>query len=223
MFEVNIVDSGNEHDSRLLKLLHAASYPVRLLDDWPDPAQLEKNGGVILAWHDVGDAIDSLIRYRMQGGIIPVILISAKQLTTVGRIRMYSAGADECITSVWEKNELVAILESFARRPFIRRGNTILLGGLTINLVDQVVETNDDTIHLTSAEFRILEFLALHPRCAFSASALLERLWSRPEAVFEDTVRSHIKNIRRKVDSPGSQSVIRTIAGRGYMIENSCP
>lgn len=220
MVELWLVESGCGQDESLATLLKLTQYRLQILPEWPHPGESDKSGIVILSWQGVGNStIDSLISYRKAGGGFPVILVSEKQLTNIGRLRVYSAGADEYLTSPWDPQELLAILHSIARRPYLRKRNTIKLQGVVINLERQQAFKGGVRIQFTTAEYRIFEFLALHPRSTFSASTLLERLWSKPASVYEDTIRSHVRNIRRKIDSPGRQSLIRTVTGCGYMIE----
>jgi DNA-binding response OmpR family regulator len=55
----------------------------------------------------------------------------------------------------------------------------------------------------------------------FGNEALLERIWKGADFAAEETVRTHIKTLRRKVDKPGIPSLITTVRGRGYRIFSS--
>src|SRR5580765_1557717 len=64
--------------------------------------------------------------------------------------------------------------------------------------------------------FNVLAYLAAHRDRVVSKEELLEKLW-RDRLVSETTLTSRLKAARRAVGDDGkSQSVIRTIHGRGY-------
>jgi two-component system OmpR family response regulator len=73
-----------------------------------------------------------------------------------------------------------------------------------------------ETIHLYPMEFKLLEFLMRHPDQLFSPETILKRLWhDKPDALV-NTVRTHVKTLRQKIDCSGSESFISTVRGRGY-------
>jgi DNA-binding response OmpR family regulator len=82
------------------------------------------------------------------------------------------------------------------------------------------VTRNDILVHLHPMEFKLLQFFMRHPNQVFSAHALFERVWQKDFGLEEDTVRTHIRTLRRKIDSAGCQSVITTVRGLGYKTEN---
>jgi len=76
-------------------------------------------------------------------------------------------------------------------------------------------------VHLLPKEYRLLEFLARHPNHVFSAEELLASVWESDTPALLDTVRGHIKRLRKKLDTPGATSIISTMYGLGYKIEAS--
>jgi DNA-binding response OmpR family regulator len=68
-------------------------------------------------------------------------------------------------------------------------------------------------------EFRLLEFLVRHPHQVFSAEDLLASVWESDTSALLDTVRGHIKRLRKKLDTAGKTSIISTVYGIGYRIE----
>jgi DNA-binding response OmpR family regulator len=64
----------------------------------------------------------------------------------------------------------------------------------------------------------LLEFFLRHPGQFFTADALLDRVWRDDSLASLDTVRAHIKLLRRSVDKPGLPSLIETERHRGYRL-----
>ena len=50
-----------------------------------------------------------------------------------------------------------------------------------------------------------------------STEELLEHVWDSEIDLFTDTVKTHIKTLRQKVDP--DKKVIKTIRGKGYLID----
>ncbi len=66
----------------------------------------------------------------------------------------------------------------------------------------------------------MLEFFMRHPNQVFSAEAILERVWMDDATASSDTVRTHIKLLRRSIDNPGTEeeSFIENVRNRGYLM-----
>ena len=82
------------------------------------------------------------------------------------------------------------------------------------------VTRKDTLIHLHPMEFKLLQFLLRHPNQVFSAHALFERVWQKDFGLMEDTVRTHVRTLRQKIDLEGSLSIITTVRGLGYKTED---
>ncbi len=82
------------------------------------------------------------------------------------------------------------------------------------------VTRDDIQIHLHPMEFKLLEFLLRHPDQVFNARAIMERVWHKDLEFLDDTVRTHVRTLRQKIDSGGIPSIITTVRGLGYKAEN---
>ena len=76
-----------------------------------------------------------------------------------------------------------------------------------------------ELIVLTYTEFKILELLALHPGKLFSLDNIYQSVWQE-QAVGDETIMVHIKNIRKKLgDNSRTPRYIKTAWGKGYYVE----
>ena len=74
-------------------------------------------------------------------------------------------------------------------------------------------------MQLQPKEFVLLEFLMKNPNQVFSSKLLLERLWDADKEASEDTIRTYMKTLRRKISSSEDVCPIKTVHGLGYKLE----
>jgi two-component system KDP operon response regulator KdpE len=79
------------------------------------------------------------------------------------------------------------------------------------------VRVAGDEVHLTPIEFDLLRTLARHRGRLLTHRALLVEVWGPAYANDTQVLRTHIANLRRKIEPPGEQPrYIRTDPGVGY-------
>ncbi len=81
------------------------------------------------------------------------------------------------------------------------------------------VAVDGDEVHLTPIEFGLLSVLLRHRGRLLTHRALLTDVWGPAYADDTPTLRTHIANLRRKLDPDGSRRPIHTDPGVGYRIE----
>jgi two-component system response regulator QseB len=174
---------------------------------------------VILDWMlpDVA-GIDVCKQYRVKGGLANILMLTGKK-TVEDKEAGLDAGADDYLTKPFHPKELSARVRALLRRPKQISGAQITIGNLKLDTRTSQVSRNGENITLVPKEFSLLEFLARHKNQSFTAEAILERVWGSDSAASIDTVRTHIKTLRRKIDGESPNSMIRTVRGQGYKIE----
>lgn len=97
--------------------------------------------------------------------------------------------------------------------------NRLAIGDLFLDLDTQSIVKNGETVALTYTEFKILELLASHRKKIYSLDNIYESIWNE-NAVGNDAIMVHIKNIRKKLgDDSRNPAYIKTAWGRGYYID----
>ena len=88
------------------------------------------------------------------------------------------------------------------------------------DVVDRQTAFKDGkSIALTHTEFQILQLLATHRKKIFSLEHIYQSIWN-DNAVGDDTIMVHIKNLRKKLgDNSRSPIYIKTAWGKGYYID----
>ena len=76
-------------------------------------------------------------------------------------------------------------------------------------------------ITLTNKEYALLEFLLRNKNRVLTRTAIIEHVWDISYDPMTNIVDAHIKALRAKVDRDFSPSLIATVRGAGYMLEES--
>ncbi|MBX9693033.1 MAG: response regulator transcription factor [Cyanobacteria bacterium] len=164
------------------------------------------------------NGIELCKRYREHGGTARILVASAKG-TSADKLRGLDAGADDYISKPFDLMELSARVRALMRRSVSMIGNQIVVSDLIMDLSTHQVQRAGRDVKLLPQEFSLLEFLARQPNKLFSAEVLIERLWHGKASI--DTLRTHIKTLRKKIDVPGAQPMIKTVHGVGYALNVS--
>ena len=163
-----------------------------------------------------GDGIE-VCRQLREWTQIPIIVLSA-----VGeedqKVRALEAGADDYVTKPFGSRELVARLQAAMRRAAPAPDEPVLQAdGLAIDIAAHQVHRDGEEVHLTPIEFELLSVLARNRGRLMTHRALLTEVWGPAYADDTATLRTHIANLRRKIEPPGGERrYIRTDAGVGY-------
>ncbi|MGA8803358.1 MAG: response regulator transcription factor [Solirubrobacterales bacterium] len=150
---------------------------------------------------------------------MPILVLSA-----VGeeeqKVRALEAGADDYVTKPFGPRELIARLNAALRRAGDSADEPgITIGGLEIDLPGHTVRRDGEEIHLTPIEFRLLGTLVRNRGRLMTHRALLLEVWGPGWEEDTQTLRTHIANLRRKIDPPDGPRYIRTDPGVGYRFE----
>lgn len=164
------------------------------------------------------DGISIVKSYRMTGGNAPIFLIAGKHSTEELQLGL-DAGADGYVVKPFRLQELAAQIRALLRRPMLRSEKVLTSGVVAMDTGAGTVTKNDIMVHLHPMEFKLLRFLMRHPNQVFSAHALFERVWQKDNGIMEDTVRTHVRTLRRKIDAEDCASIITTVRGLGYKTE----
>jgi two-component system, OmpR family, KDP operon response regulator KdpE len=147
---------------------------------------------------------------------MPIIVLSA-----VGeeeeKVRALAAGADDYVTKPFGPPELIARLEAALRRAKPEGEEpTIVAEGLEIDLGARSVRRDGEPVHLTPTEFSLLRGLARNRGRLMTHRALLVEVWGIEYADDFQVLRTHVANLRRKIEPPEGRRYIHTDPGVGY-------
>ena len=166
------------------------------------------------------DGLQLCQRLRSASTTALILMLTAKD-TTSDKILGLDAGADDYLVKPFELEELAARIRALSRRTPIFQPLHLNHGQLQFDLINHQVTFNDQPVTLTPKEFKILEFFLLHPQQVISRSALIDKLWEFDQASGEETIKTHLTNLRRKLKEAGSNvDPIETVYGIGYRLRS---
>ena len=163
-----------------------------------------------------GDGVD-VCRQLRGWSQMPIIVLSAVGDEDV-KIAALDAGADDYVTKPFNPRELIARLNAVLRRAVtnIIDEPTIRVEDLQIDLAARTVRRDGEDVHLTPTEYDLLRILARNRGRLLTHRALLSEVWGPQYADDTQALRTHIANLRRKLEPAGEPHYIRTDAGVGY-------
>jgi two-component system, OmpR family, response regulator QseB len=169
------------------------------------------------------DGITLCKRLRTAGNQTLILMLTARD-TTTDKVIGLDAGADDYLVKPFKLEELAARIRALARRG--RDPTPVILthGKLQIDSIHYTTTYAGQSLALTPKEYRILECFLRRPLQVFSRSALLDKLWDLDQLSGEETIKTHITNLRRKLKAAGCpEDTIETIYGIGYRLRSAPP
>jgi DNA-binding response OmpR family regulator len=161
------------------------------------------------------DGVGVLQRVRQAGSRVPVIMLTARD-STLDKVHSLNSGADDYLTKPFDIEELLARIQALLRRA---EGDEILrVADLEVNTTTHEVRRGNRQIELTFREYELLEFMARNPRRVLSRDLLLSRVWEQDGGLTTNLVDVYVGYLRKKVDAPGEERLIRTVRGAGYAL-----
>ncbi len=147
---------------------------------------------------------------------IPIIVLSA-----VGdedaKVRALAAGADDYVTKPFGPRELIARLGAVLRRSSAGPEEAMIEAeGLQVDLAARVVRRDGEEIHLTPTEFDLLRTLARNRGRLVTYRELLVAVWGPAYADDTQVLRTHVANLRRKIEPPEGPRYVKTDPRVGY-------
>ena len=143
---------------------------------------------------------DEVLREVRKFSDAPVIILSAKDSIQM-KVDLLKIGADDYVVKPFDLSELLARIETNLKR-YVKSFNQKIIynyKNITLNYDLKEVLVDEDIIRLTSKEFEILYLLIKYPNKVFSKKNLYEAVWEDMYTYDNDTINTHISNIRKKL------------------------
>jgi len=166
------------------------------------------------------DGLEVCRHLRRNGSSVPILMLTARD-SVEARIAGLDSGADDYLTKPFDFGELLARL-----RAVIRRGvrpalpEQIHIGLLELDTRGRRVLKHGREVPLTSREYALLEYLARRVGEVVGRADIAEHVWDDSYEPLSNVIDVYIQRLRRKLDEPGRESLIRTRRGEGYTLRD---
>ena len=217
-----IVEDDAETAKQIVDFLTTHGYETDLAVDGDEGLRLgESTECAIIVIDRMLPVIDGLAiirRLREAGIITPALIISA--LGEVDdRVRGLRAGGDDYLVKPFAFAELLARIETLARRSVTVVKETVLrVGDLELDLVKRTANWAGRRIKLLPREFQVLEYLVRNEGHVVPRSVPLEKVWDLHFDPSTNTIDVYVGRVRRKVDGDQAYPLIHTIRGVGFCV-----
>ena len=166
------------------------------------------------------DGIEIIKKVRSWSNM-PIIVISARSEDS-DKIEALDAGADDYLTKPFSVEELLARLRVTLRRlSYIENTNvhssTFLNGGLKIDYSAGCAYLNDEELHLTPIEYKLLCVLSKNMGKVLTHTYITHEIWGSSWESDVASLRVFMATLRKKIEKePSSPQYIQTHFGVGY-------
>ncbi|MEO5376740.1 MAG: response regulator [Magnetococcus sp. DMHC-6] len=152
---------------------------------------------------------------------VPILILSARMDET-DKVKALDAGADDYLTKPFGLPELLARVRAMLRRAACTHSQdtpNVRFGNVEVNLIQRTVTRNEEAVHLTSIEYRLLTQLITNSGRVLTHRTLLRHVWGPNQADNTHYLRVYMSNLRRKLeDDPNMPKHILTESGVGYRL-----
>jgi DNA-binding response OmpR family regulator len=157
---------------------------------------------------------------RREGVETPILMLTGRD-STADIVRGLDAGADDYLAKPFAFDEFVARVRALTRRRGPAIAGTLRYQDLEMDRLQRVVTRGGHLIDLSPREFRLLEYLLLHPEELVTRTMLLQKVWNMSFDPETNVVDAHVSNLRRKLEEGGRYRLIQTVRGAGYMLRSA--
>jgi two-component system, OmpR family, copper resistance phosphate regulon response regulator CusR len=164
------------------------------------------------------DGLALLKRYRAEGGICPVLFLTARDAVS-DRVRGLDGGADDYLCKPFAFDELLARVRALSRRPARGPATTLAAADVSADLATHRATRAGRRLDLTAKEYALLAFFLRHSDEVLSRTRLYAAVWDERYDGVSNTLEVHVKELRRKLEAHGPR-LIQTLRGRGYLFGN---
>lgn len=164
------------------------------------------------------DGITLCKRLRANGCKAVILMLTARD-TTSDKVVGLDAGADDYLVKPFEVEELAARIRALSRRSPELHPPVLTYEKLQLDPSTKVVTYAGKPVSITPKEYMILEVFLKNPTRIFNRSDLLDKILEFEKDSGEETIKTHLTNLRRKLKAAGSKSeLIETVYGMGYRL-----
>lgn len=158
-------------------------------------------------------------KLRDDGIHTPILMLTAKDQNR-DVVQGLDTGADDYLAKSFSFEVLLARVRALLRRPHDELGEVLEVEDLSLNTTTKIVQRGETSIHLSTKEYALLEYLMRNKGRVLSKNAIMTHVWDFDADILPNTVEVFIAYVRAKIDKPfrGQPALLETVRGFGYKI-----
>lgn len=216
-----LVEDEDALRDQLAERLRAEGYAVEEAATGMDGKYLGEEYPFDVAVVDIGlpdtTGIEVIRHLRAEGKSFPVLILTARSRWQE-KVEGLEAGADDYLTKPFHVEEVLARLNALVRRSAGWTSPELEAGDLKINTRTQQVFWKDESVSLTSYEYKVLEYLLTHNGKVVSKTEITEHIYEEDDDRDSNVIEVFVRRLRKKLDPEGNVNPIETLRGRGYRL-----
>ena len=216
-----VVEDDSHLQDQLKALLTRSGYSVDVAADGQEGLYLGTEYDYDLAIIDLGlpklNGIDLIKALRAESCAYPILILTARDHWQE-KVNGLEAGADDYVVKPFHDEEVLARLNALLRRSAGLASPTVEKGPIVLNTASQKVTVDGRAVELTSYEYKVLEYLMLHPEEVVSKVTLTEHIYDQDFDRDSNVIEVFVGRLRKKIDPENRYKPIETLRGRGYRL-----
>lgn len=216
-----IVEDDQRLQDSVASLLREAGYAVDVSADGTEGLYYGEEYPIDLAVIDLGlpglSGLELIRKLRASERQFPILILTARS-DWQDKVEGLEAGADDYLTKPFHPEELKARVSALLRRAAGHAQPEVALGRLHIDLAAQRVAMDGEEVDLTTYEYKVIEYLAMHPDAVVTKTTLSEHMYEEDADRDSNVIEVFVGRLRKKLDPEGTIQPIETLRGRGYRL-----
>ncbi|MCL2889488.1 MAG: winged helix-turn-helix domain-containing protein [Eggerthellaceae bacterium] len=164
-----------------------------------------------------GFGILSRLKNNKATAHIPVIMVSAKG-EELSKVKGLNRGADDYIAKPFGVMELVARIKANLRKSERALDVNIVYKDIVIDSLKHSITAKGNQLVLTRKEYKLLSMLCANADKVQEREKIFNEVWGESFIGETRTLDIHIKELRKKLSVAGSEAIIQTVRGVGYLL-----
>ena len=223
--QILIVEDDSSVKNLMTTTLKAHDYKYIVAETGEDAIRQASTYNPDIILLDLGlpdiDGVDVIKKIRTWSNV-PIIVISARS-EDADKIEALDSGADDYLTKPFSVEELLARIRVTGRRLAVMMANgeanesVFINGKLKIDFAAGCAYLEDNELHLTPIEYKLLCLLAQNIGKVLTHTFITQKVWGSSWDNDVASLRVFMATLRKKIESkPDSPQYIQTHIGVGY-------
>lgn len=205
----------------VIKILEKNNYTADAVYNGEDALNYLMSGNYDAAILDIMmpkmDGIAVLKKLRLQGNLIPILMLTARAEID-DKVFGLDSGANDYLTKPFDTKELLARIRAMTRNQNAA-DSKLTYGNISLDRATFELSSPSGSFRLANKEFQMMEFLMTNPQHLISTERFMEKIWGQDSDVEINVVWVYISYLRKKLGALHANIQIKATRNAGYSLE----